>query len=371
MAISLPQDVLSTSDRRLIDLENQVQRLMEAHLAPKPLFQVNKITSSCEICSGPHDTYYCMENPEQAFVDYASSRTDEARGKWYTFKPEQNNLGDTYNPSWKTHPNLRLSKFEANFKQQQGEMTNKIDTVLKSINDRITGGPPSDTVKKTKLNSTSLIFSARSYSTPILVLYLIIVEGCPLNLKIPCNIGHVHVEKAYIDLNSPLNVMTRMQYNWIIRKQLKHREDPEGIRGIKKITKRIKGMYIFVENFTYVSDFMIVEDISLIINPRLSQIVLGRPFVEVSNMTNDLSLGVVKFTDRTNEVAYKMPHKREQYNSLSDMEKEHTKLVSFRNEEDKRKGVEYVMDKILGFYKEYLELEPEYLSGLKDKRGVT
>ncbi|GKA12593.1 zinc finger, CCHC-type containing protein [Tanacetum coccineum] len=45
--------------------------------------------------SGPYDTQYCMENPEQAFVDNASSRTDEARGKCYTFKPEQNNLGDT------------------------------------------------------------------------------------------------------------------------------------------------------------------------------------------------------------------------------------------------------------------------------------
>ncbi|GJR81646.1 MAK10-like protein [Tanacetum coccineum] len=34
-AISLPQDVPSTSDRRLIEHDNQVQRLMEAHLAPK------------------------------------------------------------------------------------------------------------------------------------------------------------------------------------------------------------------------------------------------------------------------------------------------------------------------------------------------
>ncbi|GJX98448.1 MAK10-like protein [Tanacetum coccineum] len=33
-AIALPQDVQSTSDRRLIELENLVQRLMEAHLAP-------------------------------------------------------------------------------------------------------------------------------------------------------------------------------------------------------------------------------------------------------------------------------------------------------------------------------------------------
>ncbi|GJR79653.1 hypothetical protein Tco_0150438 [Tanacetum coccineum] len=32
--ISLPQDVPITSDRRLIELENQVQRLMEDHLAP-------------------------------------------------------------------------------------------------------------------------------------------------------------------------------------------------------------------------------------------------------------------------------------------------------------------------------------------------
>ncbi|GJR55719.1 MAK10-like protein [Tanacetum coccineum] len=119
-AISLPQDVLSTFDHRLIELKNQVQRLMEAHLSPKQPFQVNKISSSCEICSGPHDTQYCMVNPEQAFVDYASSRTDEA--------------GDA-----------RLSKFEADFKQQQSEMTNKIDTVLKAITDRITGALPSDT----------------------------------------------------------------------------------------------------------------------------------------------------------------------------------------------------------------------------------
>ncbi|GKG11615.1 hypothetical protein Tco_0343015, partial [Tanacetum coccineum] len=76
--ISLPQDVPSTFDRRLIELENQVQRLMEAHLAPKQPVKVNKISSSWEIYSGPHDTQYCVENLKKAFVDYASSRIDEA-----------------------------------------------------------------------------------------------------------------------------------------------------------------------------------------------------------------------------------------------------------------------------------------------------
>nr|GEX83545.1 MAK10-like protein [Tanacetum cinerariifolium] len=118
-AIALLQDVPNTSDRRLIELENQVQRLKEAHLAPTQPTQVNKITISCEICSGPHDTQYCMEDTE-------------------------------------------LSKFKDDFKHQQSEMTNKIDTILITITDRIAGALPSDTVKNPKL-STSSVLSARSY----------------------------------------------------------------------------------------------------------------------------------------------------------------------------------------------------------------
>ncbi|GJX58637.1 hypothetical protein Tco_0290027 [Tanacetum coccineum] len=64
-------------------------------------------------------------------------------------------------------------------------------------------------------------------------------------------------------------------------------------------------------------------------------------------------------------------HKIEQYNSLSDLEKEHTKPVYLRNEKDKRRGMEYVMSKILGFYKECLELGPEYVTGIDDEEEVT
>ncbi|GJS37815.1 MAK10-like protein [Tanacetum coccineum] len=152
-AISLPQDVPSTSDRRLIELKNQVQCLMEDHLALTQPTQVNKITTSCEICSGPYYTQYCMEDPEQAFVEYASSRTDKAgEGLVYNFMASQD---------------ARLSKFEADFKQQQSEMTNKINTVLKAITDRLARTLPSDTVKNPKLNvnTTTLVLFARSYPT--------------------------------------------------------------------------------------------------------------------------------------------------------------------------------------------------------------
>ncbi|GKE07421.1 hypothetical protein Tco_1399439, partial [Tanacetum coccineum] len=49
----------------------------------------------------------------------------------------------------------RLFRFEADFKQQQVEMTNKIDTVLKDITNRTTRALPSDTFKNSKLNVNS------------------------------------------------------------------------------------------------------------------------------------------------------------------------------------------------------------------------
>ncbi|GKA94892.1 MAK10-like protein [Tanacetum coccineum] len=149
-AIALPQDIQSTSDYRLNKLENQVQRLMEAYLAPTQPTLVNKVTTPCEICSGPHDTQYCMEDLEQAFIEYASSRTNKAgEGQVFEFMASQN---------------ARLSKFESDFKRQQVEMTNKIDTMLKAITDRIAGTPPSNAVKNPKLGTT-LVLSACSYPT--------------------------------------------------------------------------------------------------------------------------------------------------------------------------------------------------------------
>ncbi|GKE55812.1 hypothetical protein Tco_1494997 [Tanacetum coccineum] len=96
-AIALPQDVPSTSDRYLIELENQVQHLMKAYLAPTQLVQVNKVSSSCKICSGPHDTQYCMKNHEQASVDYVSSRINKVGGKRFTLNHGPRYFNDATN----------------------------------------------------------------------------------------------------------------------------------------------------------------------------------------------------------------------------------------------------------------------------------
>ncbi|GJU86203.1 hypothetical protein Tco_1293749 [Tanacetum coccineum] len=130
-AISLPQDVPSTSDCRLIKLENQVQRLMEVHLIPKSSVQVNKIASSCEICSGLHNAQYCMENPKQAFVDYASSRSNEVLERV---------LSD-----FDSRQEIRLSSLGTQLRQQQDGVINKINTLCKVVSKRFDNMPDRNT----------------------------------------------------------------------------------------------------------------------------------------------------------------------------------------------------------------------------------
>ncbi|GJY02361.1 hypothetical protein Tco_0360513 [Tanacetum coccineum] len=289
-------------------------------------------------------------------------------------------------------------------------MTNKIDTVLKAIIDRIAGALPSDTVKNPKL-STSPVFDSYDKkakeneeekkdnlenihvnpSTPPDLSVVFITEKVlksnsffeslglvpqSSDIEVVCTKGD-DGEVMFIELIRKNDTSSKGEpeeegsttTEGIMRGKLNPRENSN--KGVSNFTGRIKGIHVFIGNFTYIVDFMIVEDISSIIDPRLLQVVLGKPFVEISNMTHDPPEGVIRFINGTDEVTYKMPHKIEQYNSLSDLEKEHTKSVYLRNEEDKRRGVEYVMSKILGFYKECLELRPRCVTGIDDEEEVT
>ena len=92
----------------------------------------------------------------------------------------------------------------------------------------------------------------------------------------------------------------------------------------------------------------------------------GRPFIETSRMSYDPTLGIVRFKEENDEIAYQMPYKIEQYCLLPNIEMEQKQAVYYRNDEDRHRGVEYAMNRILGFYKECLQLGPEYKTNIGD-----
>ncbi|GJY39551.1 hypothetical protein Tco_0425915 [Tanacetum coccineum] len=95
-------------------------------------------------------------------------------------------------------------------------------------------------------------------------------RGDPWSLKIPCVIGTVYTGHAYIDLQSPINIMSRAYYNKI-------REKPFQAR---------------------------------------------KPFAQTSKLTYDESLGLIRFAQRDEEVVFRMPQRTKELDLTSPLEKD-------------------------------------------------
>nr|GEU96600.1 protein kinase-like domain, concanavalin A-like lectin/glucanase domain protein [Tanacetum cinerariifolium] len=311
----LPQNVPSTSDHRLTELENQVQCLMEAHVAPIQPTQWNKITSSCEICSGPHNTQYCMKNLEQDFVEYASSRTDEAGGP----------SGNAEEIEW-----LDVE-----------ELLDLFDTSKESVYESLIMEMP----------KCSLNYDFR------------IKKGDPRNLKIPCMIGLKFTANAYIDVDIPMRIMSLAYFNSINKNGYEY-------RGRNFIGLR-RDMHIFVGNMSYVVHFTILENIETNIAPSLSQVVFGRPFVEIACFVINRKHGLMTFTDGIKEITFKTPIKDPE---RSDLSSEGHDLLSSRiilSEDDYDRGCRKPSDLEDRFYKDISKLGLEYVTGMDDDEEVT
>nr|GEV72507.1 gamma-glutamyl peptidase 5 [Tanacetum cinerariifolium] len=250
-AISLPQDVPSTSDRRLIELENQVQRLMEAHLAPTQPTQENKITTSCEICSGPYDTQYCMEYPEQAFIECASSETNETG--------ERNVKTST-------------TKYEDHEMTMESEEESKEET--------------GDEIKEEEEEDSPKHFD--TFPT----MKKLRCHGWLLKNPRP---PWVKAKQAYIDMKSPINVMSMLHYNWIMSKRLGSRRKPSKPGKIYNFIGRVKGIKVFIGNFTYECNFMVLEDTTSVIDHDLGSVIFGKPFIEATALVYDREEGTITF----------------------------------------------------------------------------
>ncbi|GJU31492.1 MAK10-like protein [Tanacetum coccineum] len=305
---SLPQEVPSTSDRHLIKLENQVQRLMEAHFAPKQLIQVNKITSSCEIYSGPHDTQCCMENPKQDFVKYASSRMDEARGKQFTMnqgpisfneaanawkeKPNfnwahtqtftslQNDSFSTYSSNFQmklkkalidfdSHQERRLSSLGTQLGQLQDDMISKINVLWKAVSEKIDDMPTHNT---TGNPAAQINFEDEAKE-----------EGS-VNSSATENKDHEMTIKNEEEFKEETEEETKEEkeenlehfdaFPTMKELRLEPRRKPSNPKKICNFVGRVRGLKVFIRNFTYECDFMVLEDITSIIDHDLGSVVI-------------------------------------------------------------------------------------------------
>ncbi|GKE25891.1 hypothetical protein Tco_1441275 [Tanacetum coccineum] len=70
-------------------------------------------------------------------------------------------------------------------------------------------------------------------------------------------------------------------------------------------------------NMSHVMDFTILENIDANIDPSLSQVVFGRPFVEITKLISDREQGLITFTDEIKEITFKTPYKDPKMDDLT------------------------------------------------------
>ncbi|GKB57179.1 hypothetical protein Tco_0913365 [Tanacetum coccineum] len=87
------------------------------------------------------------------------------------------------------------------------------------------------------------------------------------DLSFPCMIGFRKLV-AYFDPFLPMNIITRKVYNTIMVKGL----ESTG----RNLVAIVRDVYMFVGSFTYVTDFIVLEDIGEFILSDMSEDVKGR-----------------------------------------------------------------------------------------------
>ncbi|GKC57988.1 hypothetical protein Tco_1085586 [Tanacetum coccineum] len=190
-----------------------------------------------------------------------------------------------------------------------------------------------------------------------------IKKGDPRNLKIPYMIRHRFTANSYIDIDLPMNIMSLAYYNSI-------RKNGYEFMG-RNFIGLGRDMHIFVGNMSYVMDFTILESIETNIDPSFSNIVFGRPFVEIACLAINRKYGLMTSADGIKEITFKTPYKDPERSELSS---EGHDLLSSRvilGEDDYDKGCRKPSDLDDGFYKDIIKLGPEYLRGMDDEGEVT
>ncbi|GJT25114.1 hypothetical protein Tco_0895051 [Tanacetum coccineum] len=81
--------------------------------------------------------------------------------------------------------------------------------------------------------------------------------------------------------------MCILHLSWIMSEGLNSRRKPSNPEKISNSVGRVKGLKVFLGNFTYECDFVVLEDTTSVIGHYLGSMVLGKPFVEASGLVYD------------------------------------------------------------------------------------
>ncbi|GJR85690.1 homeodomain-like protein [Tanacetum coccineum] len=187
------------------------------------------------------------------------------------------------------------------------------------------------------------------------------------SLKIPCVIGTVYTGHAYIDLQSPVNILCFRKFTAypnpflpmnIISRKAYNTIMINGLEGTgKNLVAVVKDVYVFVGSFTYITDYVVLEDIGEFIRSNMAEVLMGRPFRNITKLNYDVAKGLVSFTRIFDIYTYRMPRTIPRLKSFNWRKVQPLLELSQNN---LMKGLRHPHEKHKFMYKNYFNLGPKY-----------
>ncbi|GKD65556.1 hypothetical protein Tco_1307664 [Tanacetum coccineum] len=172
---------------------------------------------------------------------------------------------------------------------------------------------------------------------------------CAHNLKISCMIRFKFTHANFFPLLY-VNVMSKMFHNSIIKEKLEYKGN--------NVVGALMNIPIFVETFSVMTDFAVLENMDAYYDEGMGNVIFGKPFLREDGIKTRRFEGTITIYNDDDEETYQMVrshprfkcHTSEQCNKIPPLLK-----VS---EKDEMNGISHAYQKLKGFYKGVLNLDP-------------
>ncbi|GJV41614.1 hypothetical protein Tco_1420054 [Tanacetum coccineum] len=159
------------------------------------------------------------------------------------------------------------------------------------------------------------------------------------------------------------NVMSKKFYNSIRKYKLEYKGN--------NVVGTIMNIPIFVGTFSIKTDFTVLEDMDAYHDERMGDVIFGEPFLREVRINARRFDGMITIYNGNEEVTYQMmrSHPRFKHHTNEQCNKILPLLKVCK--EDKMNKISHSYQKLKSFYKEVLNLGPEYVRDVKMEEWLT
>ncbi|GJW51824.1 hypothetical protein Tco_0093175 [Tanacetum coccineum] len=157
---------------------------------------------------------------------------------------------------------------------------------------------------------------------------------------------------AYFDPFLPINIITRKAYNTIMVEELE--STGENLVAI------VRDVYVFVGSFTYITDFVVLEDIVEFILINKAEVVMGKPFRKNTKPEYDYAKGIMSFNRIFDNYTFQMPCTILRFKRWGHVSWSKIPPILVLSQRDLTNGFKNAYEKNKFMYSNCLNLGPEY-----------